>query len=176
MGALMMTATHATAAPESPARLGGRPAVLVRNCSILERLRTESVLEVVEAAASLPLDCVRRTHMRGERINAATRDTLHSLTCRIDAGFAAASRAGACITLVRIAFGSVEPVWGWSGRRRFIQSLLHRAAEQRVDRYEIVVCVPAAPQSEAGARAFDLLDCLMHVMDPRGMLRLQFAH
>ncbi|HEU5073716.1 MAG TPA: hypothetical protein VFU02_06075 [Polyangiaceae bacterium] len=172
----MMTATRATAAPESSARLGGRPAVLVRNGSILEHVRAEAVLEIVEAAASLPPDCVRRTHVRGERINAASRDTLCSLTCRVDAGFVAASRAGAYITLVRVAFGSVEPNWGWPGRRKFIQALLQRAAEQRIDRYEIVVCVPAPPQSDAGARAFDLLDCLMHVVDPRGMLRLQFAH
>ena len=181
MGALMLTATHATALSELPAR-AGRASAAVRNCSVYERAGEEVALEIAEAGAALPSDAAtpsqapRWTGVRADRISAATNESLDSLTQRVDAGFAAALRSGAYVTHARVALATAEPAWGWSGRRVLIESLVRRAADQRVERYEVVVSVPATPQSEAGARAFDLLDRLMHVVDPRGMLRLQFAH
>lgn len=182
MGALMLTATDATALSEPPVRTGRSPAAVLRNCSQLQRVRVEVALEIAEAGAPLlsdatePVSFISWMRVPANPIAATRTETLDSLTRRVDAGFVAARRSGAQITLARVAFGRDEPPWGWAGRCTFIEALVRRAAEQLVERYEIVVCVPAHPQSESGARSFELFDRLMHVVDPRGMLRLQFAH
>lgn len=182
MGALMLTATDATALSELPVRTGRSSAAVLRNCSVLEVAAGEVALEITEAGASLPSEAsppasfVSWMRVPADPIAASHTETLDSLTRRVDAGFVAARRSGAFVTLARVAFGKSEPPWGWAGRRTFIEAIVRRAADQLVERYEVVVCVPEPPQSEAGARAFDLFDQLMHVVDPRGMLRLQFAH
>lgn len=182
MSALMLTATHAIALSEAPVRTGRPPAAVLRNCSPCELVRNELGLEIVEAGASLPLPAVSPAGFIGwmrvptEPIVAARTETLDTLIRRVEASFVAARRSGAQITLARVALGREEPPWSWAGRLTFIEALLRRAADQRVERYEIVVCVPAPPQGETGARAFELFDRLMHIVDPRGMLRLQFAH
>ena len=181
MGALMLTATHAEALPEgafraAPVRTGRTSAAGLRNCSVLERAGWEMALELAEAGATLlPPESVGWMHVRQNPIAAATNETLDSFVRRMDASFLAAWSSGAAITLVRTALGSALPSWGWRGRRTLLEGLLRRAADQPVENYELVVIVAAAPLSEAGARAFDLLGELMLVMDPRGTLRLQFA-
>ncbi len=181
MGALMLTATDAIALSEPPVRTGRSPAAALRNCSQVEPLWGELALDIAEANAwPPPGPCSRVSFISWMRVAAdpivATRaETLAALTRRVDAGFVAARRSGARITLARVAFGREDPAWGWTGRRTLIEALVRQAAAQLVERYEIVVWLAAPPQSEAGARAFELFDRLMHVVDPRGMLRLQFA-
>lgn len=182
MGALMLTATHATALREPPVRPGRPPAAALRNCSVVERAAWEVALEIAEAEAVLPAvaapgsSFVRWLHAPVDHITATKTETLDSFTRRVEAGFVAAWSSGACVTSVRVALGKVEPAWGWRGRRTLIEALVRRAAHQIVERYEVVVCVPASPQSDTGEQAFDLFDRLMHVVDSRGMLRLQFTH
>lgn len=180
MGALMLTATDALALSKAPVRKG-RPAMAVlRHCRRCDRAHNAVALEIAESGASWPQETSPRLGVGLlvpiDSIAATRTETLDSLTRRVEAGFVAAQSSGAQITLARVAFGRHEPPWGWAGRGTFIDALVRRAADQGVERYEVAVCVPAAPQSDTGARAFELFDRLMRVVDPRGMLRLQFAH
>ena len=174
MGALMLTATHARAL-ELPVRTGRPMPAVLGNCSVLERAGWEVVLDITEPGAAMPLESAGWMHVRANPIAANAGETIDSFTRRMDEGFVAAWRSGASVTLARFALGKREPAWGWRGRRTFLEALVRRTASQAVEQYEIAVVVLAPPQSEEGARSFDLLDQLMHVADSRGSLRLLFA-
>ena len=176
MGALMLTATHAHALLEGPVPTGCLMPAVLEDCSGLERAGWEVVLDVTEPGASMPLESVGWMHVRANPIAANAGETIDSFTRRMDAGFVAAWRSGGSVTLARFALGKRAPAWGWAGRRTFLEALVRRTASQAVDHYEVAVVVLASPQSEEGARSFDLLDQLMHVADTRGSLRLLFAH
>lgn len=135
---------------------------------------SEVMLEVAEAGAALPANGVCWMNAPVVRIIAAHGESLESLTDRVDADFDAARCSGAHVVLVWVALGSPKPTWGWSGRRALIEALVRRAADQLIERYEVVVSVTALPHHETEARAFDLLDRLMHVVDSRGTLRMRF--
>lgn len=176
MGALMLTATHAQALLESPVRTGRPMPAVLGDCSVLERAGWEVVLDVSEPGASMPLQSVGWMHVRANPIAATAGETIDAFTRRMDAGFVAAWRSGASVTLARFALAKRAPAWGWAGRRTFLEALVRRTASQAVEHYEIAVVVLAPPQSEEGQRCFDLFDQLMHVADTRGSLRLLFAH
>lgn len=179
MGALMLTTPQATSLEEPPVHTGQLLAAELRNRNVVERAAWEVALDIAEASAVLPIDDTPHPHWLHapwDRIVASTTETLDSLTRRVDAGFVSAWSFGACVALVRVAFGRTEPVWGWSGRSTLIEALVRRASHQLVERYEVVVCVREPPESDGGARAFDLFDRLMRMVDTRGILRLQFTH
>jgi hypothetical protein len=132
-------------------------------------------LQIMEPGAPTFTATADLEQIQTNRIAAKSTDTLDSLTQQIEASFIAARQSGASVTFVQLALASTKPAWGWRGRQSLLEALVRQAGEHALERYEVALLLVAAPHSEAGTRAFELLDRVMPTLDTRGSLRLRFA-
>lgn len=178
MAALSMTASTAKALTERPVRSSRQSAVIMNfgaRPGVCCWRRPKLALQILEAGAPTFTAAAGLEQIQTNEIAAKSTDTLESLTQQIDASFVTARRSGASVTFVQLVLASREPAWGWCGRQALLEALVRQAGEQADERYEVALLLVAAPHSEAGARAFELLDRVMPTLDTRGSLRLRFA-